>query len=437
MLLGLTELEGKSLIQAVQTEDGESRFACLETVRRYALGRLAERDELDELRRRHCGYFVALAEEAESRITGHRDQGEWLRRLDREYANLAAAFSWALDNDPANALAMAAALSRFFSTRRLTEGRQWLSLALEQADTSSVAGARALTGLGVLARLQGDLDAADACLERARVLAHDLGSTKDLAAAILTLGIVAEDRAAYDTAEKRFEEATALSTAIGDDRGTGHGLNCLGVIALRRGDTDVATRRFMEALSLFRALDDPWSVAVTATNLGWLAETAGELSEARAWYDECLQLRSLVGDEHGLARSAADLGRVARRGRDIARARSRMEEALRAFHRLGDRRLAAACLLELADVALDRRRRDIASRLVGAAEALRESLGTPAWPDESELETRVLTELAATMGAPALHRARMVGRSLTLDDALDMVESDSWPAAYRGGRLAP
>ncbi|HVF13213.1 MAG TPA: hypothetical protein VM942_01370, partial [Acidimicrobiales bacterium] len=138
-----------------------------------------------------------------------------------------------------------------------------------------------------------------------------------------------------------------------------------------------------------------------------------------------------------LARSAADLGRVARLGRDLAGARSRMEEALHAFHRLGDRRLAAACLLELADVALERGRRDIAARLVGAAEAMRESLGTPAWPDEAELEARVVAELVSAMSAPTVHRARMVGRSLTLDDAVDMVDSDSWPAAYRGGRLAP
>ena len=437
VLVGLTELESKSLISAVLTEEGDSRFTCLETVRRYALARLSEQGELDELRRRHCAFFVELAESAESRITGHRDQGQWLRVLDQEYANLAAAFSWALDNDPERALIMAAALSRFFSTRRLTEGRQWLGMALDHAGATSAAGARALTGLGVLARLQGDLDAADASLTRARALAAELGATKEQAAATLSLGIVAEDRGDYGTAEERFEQATALSAGIGDGRGTGHGLNCLGVIALRRDDIELATTRFMEALSLFRTLDDAWSVAVTATNLGWIAETAGELSEAGVWYDECCQLRSLVGDEHGLARSAADLGRVARLGRDFARARSRMEEALHAFHRMGDRRLAAACLLELAAVALERRRRDVATRLVGSAQAIREILGTPAWADELELESQVLAELTATMGAQAVRRARMVGRSLTLDDAVDMVDSDSWPAAYRGGRLAP
>ena len=69
--------------------------------------------------------------------------------------------------------------------------------------------------------------------------------------------------------------------------------------------------------------------------------------------------------------------------------------------------------------------------------AVRESLGTPAWPEESVLEERVLAELASSMGGPALHRARSVGRSLALEDAVDMVDSDSWPPAYRGGRLAP
>ena len=437
VLLGLTELESKSLIQAVLTEDGDSRFTCLETVRRYALARLVERDELDELQRRHCAYFAELAQSAEPMITDHRDQARWLRMLDQEYANLAAAFAWALDHDGDLALAMAAALTRFFSRRRLSEGRQWLRLALDQGPAGTISTARALTGLGVLHRLQGDFAAAEAALDEARTLAETLAAPNELAAATLTRGIVAEDRADYDTAEKLFVDATALTAASGDDRGTGHGLNCLGVIALRHDDTALATSRFLEALSLFRALDDPWSIAVSATNLGWIAETAGELAEAAVWYEECAQLRALVGDEHGLARSAADLGRVARLRRDFPRARLRLEEALRAFHRLGDRRLAAACMLELADIAVERRRPDIAARLVGAAEAVRDALGIPAWPDEVALETRVLDELRATMGRAALERARLVGHSLVPEDALDMVESDSWPPAYRGGRLAP
>jgi predicted ATPase len=439
VLLGLTELENKSLVQATLTDDGASRFTCLETVRRYAIGRLSERGELHQLQRRHCAYFVGLAQTAEPMITGHRDQAVWLRRLDQEYANLAAAFAWALDNDRDRALTLAACLSRLFSRRRISEGRQWLRLALDQGTPRTVTAVRALTGLGVLARLQGDFDAAEAALDEARALAAALGApaARELAAATLARGIVAEDRADYDTAETRFEEATALAVAAGDNRGTGHGLNCLGVIALRRDDIEAATSRFMEALSLFRALDDPWSVAVSATNLGWIAETAGELSEAAVWYEECTQLWGLVGDEHGLARAAADLGRVARLGRDFPRARLRLEEALRGFHRLGDRRLAAACMLQLADIAVERRRRDIAARLVGAAEAVRASLGAPAWPDEVVLEGRVLDELAPVMGRAALARARLVGRSFALEDAVDMVESDTWPPAYRGGRLAP
>ncbi len=441
VLLGLTELESKCLVRATLSDEGDSRFTCLETVRRYAMVRLAERGELDELHHRHCAFFGDLAVTAEPMITGHRDQARWLRLLDEEYPNLTAAFTWALDHDPHRALAMASALSRFFSRRRLAEGRQWLRLALDRADGDGPAPAmaRALTGLGLLARLQGDFEAAAQAVDEAHSLAaaHAPAADATLAAATLARGIVAEDRAEYDTAEHFFEEATALSVAIGDERGAGHGLNCLGVIALRRDDNELATGRFLDAMGRFRALDDPWSVAVSATNLGWIAETAGELSEAAVWYEECVQLRTLVGDEHGLARSEADLGRVARRRRDFPRARTRLEEALLSFHRLGDRRLAAACMLELADVAVERKRRDIAARLVGAAEAIRASLGVPAWPDEVELEAAVVEELTQAMGRAALERARMVGRSLALEDVVDMVESDSWPPAYRGGRLAP
>src|SRR5205085_11854625 len=123
--------------------------------------------------------------------------------------------------------------------------------------------------------------------------------------------------------------------------------------------------------------------------------------------------------------------RLARRARGFCRARPLVEEALGALYRLGDRRLAAACLLELADISLERNRRDLAGRLLGAAEAIRQSLGTPAWPDERRLEEAVFGQLCETLGRVTAGRARAIGRALQLEDAVEMVESDAWPPVVR------
>jgi hypothetical protein len=50
--------------------------------------------EAETIRRRHAGYYLALAEAASPQLSGSQ-QRLWLDRLDRELDNLRAALSWA------------------------------------------------------------------------------------------------------------------------------------------------------------------------------------------------------------------------------------------------------------------------------------------------------------------------------------------------------
>ena len=115
-------------------------------------------------------------------------------------------------------------------------------------------------------------------------------------------------------------------------------------------------------------------------------------------------------------------------------ARRLLEQALDIFYRFGDRRLAAACLGELADVAYERNRCDVAARLLGAAGALRDSLGTPAWPEEAALEDHVLGALREEMGVAAVERTYAMGATLTIDDVVELVAADRWPPPVRRRR---
>lgn len=66
-LEGLASLIGKSLLRQEEQANGEPRFLMLQTIREYALEKLAASGEEDEVRCAHASCYLALAEEGESR----------------------------------------------------------------------------------------------------------------------------------------------------------------------------------------------------------------------------------------------------------------------------------------------------------------------------------------------------------------------------------
>ena len=67
----------------------------LQTVREYALARLAETGEQDSARRRHLAHYLTVARAARPELDGPR-QAEFLDRLEAAYPNMRAAleFAW-------------------------------------------------------------------------------------------------------------------------------------------------------------------------------------------------------------------------------------------------------------------------------------------------------------------------------------------------------
>jgi predicted ATPase/class 3 adenylate cyclase len=186
----LESLVEKSLVRQKADPDGEPRFWMLETIRDYAVERLAATAEsaLDEARRRHAEFYCSLAELVDvSSRTG--DHAALLVRLDAESANLRAALEWARESDDGKLmLRLATALWGFWATRGyVAEGR----LALEEAlALSSERPARALLGLCMLRTLAGRADGLLAETQEALRACEELGDDFSLAQAWNLLGRV-------------------------------------------------------------------------------------------------------------------------------------------------------------------------------------------------------------------------------------------------------
>ena len=118
----LALLVDKSLVSTEESE-AATRYRLLETVRQYALEKLAESGEAEAVRTRHRDHYLLVAAGLEP---AGREEVE--RRLDRVQAdidNLRAAFQWSLETSDAEAaLRLASSLQPLWLDRhRLLEGR--------------------------------------------------------------------------------------------------------------------------------------------------------------------------------------------------------------------------------------------------------------------------------------------------------------------------
>ena len=418
VVAGVASLIDKSLLETRPDAPGGARFVALHAIREFALERLEDRGEAEELRRRHALHYADLAETAADHLTG-KNQATWLDILGVEHANLLAALRWTLPVDPSTSLRLAGALWRFWLLRsHFTAGRAWLEQTLAAGSPDDPARIRAAIGAGVLARSQGDYDRAEQLFDEATTQARRRGATEDVALAILNSGIVAEHRGRYEAAASLFEESLALYEAVGSQRGVGHALNCLGNVALDRGDAVEATSFFEKALAAFKRLEDHWSVALAFTNLGWVAHLGGDPVRARTWYSHSLAVHRSLGHERGIANTLCNIARVARMEDDRRSAIAYLEEALLLFRRLGERRGVAECLGELAAVAAGADQPGRAARLYSAATALRDAIGAPLSAGDVEAQERVLGAVRAVLGETGFAEGWTDGRGMSLDDAV-------------------
>jgi non-specific serine/threonine protein kinase len=405
---GLASLVDKSLVRQWDGHDGEPRFGLLESIRAYALERLAEREELDTLRRRHAERYLDLVETAEPELT-RANQAVWLERLDEESDNVRAAMASAIAaGDPEVALRLAGGLVRFWSTRGLmAEGRRWLTDALSAGgEVSPATTAKAHFAAGYAALGEGDFAAAKQEFERSLEAADDRGRGAALAQ-LAWLAMAAGDEAAPELAER----GRALAEASSDKLTESGALGTLAELAAAGGDYDEATRLYERGLELRRALGDKRLVANSLLSLGRLDLLRGSLPRAEALLEESLVLARTVKDTWSISTALANLGRLRLLDGQTAPARELLADGLRLARERRDRLVSSELMQSLAAVhALEGRRAD-AARLAGAAAALRDTTGAARSPVEAMIAERFLAGIGEE---PQF----AVGRTLGTEEAM-------------------
>lgn len=274
-------LVDKSLVRSDEREEG-TRYLMLETLRQYALARLAESDEVAEMRTRHAAYFRILVEEAEPHLRSKQEY-LWFRKLDEELDNLRQAMGWAVDiGEGELAQATAGALYRYFMYRwKSTEGVTWAESAVGLSDVATVARAKALLAAGTLALQVMDNDKGASYLDEAIALARELDARELLSAALTNRSAaIWRMEGKVEPAEPLQLEALDISRELGMKDGVIILLEGLGNVALHRGDHDLALARAHEALELARELESENLVYLARGQLFTVLRVMGRLEEA-------------------------------------------------------------------------------------------------------------------------------------------------------------
>ena len=347
------------------------RFWMLETVREYALERLAENPDAATLRDRHADWFLALAEQAASRLES-ADQALWLGRIEQEYPNVREAL-----RGDARAARFIAGL-RYFWVKRgyLAEGRRIAEEHLPAVPDDDPAKPMALATASHLAVMQGDWPAAIAHGQRCRELALE-----------------------HEDERPGVEVASVLGRAL-----------------LAMGQEERAVALFEDAVARGTAHARPAVVAIGLLNLGYLSLVHGDLPQAREQLERSVEAAAECGDGHANARALAGLASVTLEDGHDEEALALAARSLNVSGPAFDRD-TICWALELAGVACAAIAPKCAAQLLGAAEALREYLGQQLGGLELKQHKRALALL------PDREQAFAVGRKLALEAAIELARS--------------
>jgi len=426
----LSCLVDKNLIQRVDRAEADPRFAMLETIREYALERLAESGEQPAARRAHAAYCLVLAEEGNPELSA-ADRARWLAQCDPEIDNFRFALDWLFQTvDLDWGLRLCVALFRFWDMREhLTEGRARLETVLRLAGTDRLKErARVSHFIGALATAQGDYPTAERFLEQGLCLYEELGDQSGIAASLNALAISERDRGDYSSAERNFERSLACWRALSDQLAVARCLHNLANVVKVRGDYPRALVALREAARLFEELGDRSGAAWSLNQQGDIARERGNVASAWVLYQRALLAFREVGDQWGSARSLTDLGCIDCEQGNYAGAHAAYREALEIFAGLGHRRGAARALEGYACLALAREHPTRALTLAAAAAHLRRLISAPLPQAEQLKLDSTLQPAWKSLSEREGKDAWALGFSMSLEKAIQYSLEEPGPA---------
>jgi hypothetical protein len=156
-----------------------------------------------------------------------------------------------------------------------------------------------------------------------------------------------------------------------------------------------------------------------------------QFDRAASQQEAALERFQRAGNDWGIGEAHNSLGAVSYCTGDFAPAAAHYAENLDRARIIRHPLMVGSALYGLAGVAAAFSQPEAGARLLGAAEGIVSSLGTPMYPGDRLVHERALAALTVTLGHEQLAAAREAGRALTLEAAI--AEAQAVAEAFGSG----
>ena len=373
-------LADRSMI-IVREHGDTARYHLLETMRQYALLRLAEAGETERVRARFATALIAQVAEVEPLFTT-RSRRTAFAGLEAELDNLREVLAWTREHDHAQHVRLVGMLWWFwFTTRHWVEAHQWITGALE---------------LPVAAQ-----------------------PTRDRAALLFAAGALGALRVQIATARPMLEEAAALAAQHGDARLEAYALNYIGM-TYSSSLSPEAREYTARAARWLRANNDEYGLRL-ALLLGGMAEYgSGDVRAASRMMEEAVEIARSFGQDRELAVALQTYATVLLGSGEHTMVHGMVRESLEALRR-DPSFLFIARAIDLFAHGLVDAEPERAASAIGIALTMRMHIGANRFEHDEVLMNGVIAKLREKLGDSAYDKALAGGTRVQPADAIDAV----------------
>lgn len=452
-------------------DDISERYKMLETIRQYGKEKLELSGESEDLTKRHFRFFKEFAMNNLKDITGE-NQVECLKMIETDINNINKALS-EFENlqDKEEGVRLAVALEVYWDIKGdFSSMSKWNEVSFKYMNQiPDNLKAAILYTAGLVNKNNGKYKIAEKLHEECLMLRLAINDRPKVANSLWAIGEIASIKGNFMKARTYYEKCLEIRKEHNNKRGISSVTNSLSNISLYLKDYEKARSLMLENLDLLREINEKRPIALTLYNLaiteyhsggsepddyikaneyleesllifgqlgnsmnigycyilyGLIEINLKNLEKARTLLNDALSLMRKANYKYGVGNALFNIGNVELKLRNLEKAKSLFKECLTIKIEFHDKVTIAACFSKLSQIAelLSDYKKSLL--LFCSSLKINEDLGTIE-TEESILERKeIYSRLNSKLGDEEFSMLMETGRSLTMDQAVEIALSE-------------